>query len=192
MTVKAQLRQELRAAERALSAAERADADRKIMALLLAMPEYRAARSVFCFVSMPREIQTAPLLRDALAQGKTLCVPRCLPERQMSLSVIRSLDELRPGYCGIPEPPEDAPALSPEALDLAVIPCAGCSLTGDRLGRGGGYYDRFFARYNGVSVLLCRSALTRADIPMEAHDRRVPLVVTEHGVYENGVLRPYH
>ena len=76
MTDKAQLRQELRAAERALSAAERADADRKIMALLLAMPEYRAARSVFCFVSMPREIQTAPLLRDALAQGKTLCVPR--------------------------------------------------------------------------------------------------------------------
>ena len=164
-------------------------ADAAIAAHVLALPEYRAAKAVFCFVSTPREVETRPLLRDALAAGKVLCVPRCLPEGQMALCRVSSLDELTPGAYGILEPAADCPTLKPEALGLAILPCVCCSAGGDRLGQGGGYYDRFLARYGGPALLLCRERLLRDDIPLEPHDRRAGLVCIERGVYEGGLPR---
>ncbi len=65
------------------------------------------------------------------------------------------------------------------ASNMAIIPCAGAAADGRRLGRGGGYYDRFLAQYTGDALLLCRERLLCPDIPQETHDIRVPAVVTE-------------
>lgn len=186
---KQSLRRETRALARALPAAYRAAADEALMGNLCSLPEYRAASAVFCFVSTPREVDTRPFLLRALADGRMLCVPRCLPEGQMALCRIESLAVLRPGAHGILEPPESSPLLPIGSLSFAVIPCLSCSRSGDRLGQGGGYYDRFLANYKGPAAMVCYERLLRDDIPTEAHDRRVPLVVTENGVYENGQLR---
>ena len=137
------LRASIRQLAAGLSPRYRAAADRAIAAHVLSLPEYQSAGAVFCFVGAGREIDTRPILEQALADGKTLCVPLCTGPGTMELRAVRDLKELVPGAYGILEPPADSPALSPDQTDLAVIPCVTCSREGRRLGRGGGYYDRF-------------------------------------------------
>lgn len=183
---KQQLRRTICTLETQLSPRYQAASSRAIAAHLLAMPEYQAAGTVFCFVGCGREIDTRPVLESALAAGKVLCVPLCTGPGVMELRRITSLDELSPGSRGIPEPPADSPAVKTDDVDFAVLPCATCDHAGHRLGKGGGYYDRFLAHYRGGSVLLCREKLIREEIPLEPHDYPVPWVLTERGLYEDG------
>ena len=64
--------------------------------------------------------------------------------------------------------------------------CERMEREGRRLGRGGGYYDRFLAHYRGAAVLLCRERLLRQEIPFGVHDYTIPWVLTEAGLFEDG------
>lgn len=183
---KQMLRLRLRTIENRLSPRYLAESGRAISAHLLAMQAYQTAGTVFCFAGAGREIDTRPILIDALATGKSLCVPLCTGPGRMELRQITALEQLSPGAYGIPEPPEDSPAILPDEVDLAILPCVTCNYYGQRLGHGGGYYDRFLAHYRGGTVLLCRERLIRAEIPVAAHDYPVPWVLTERGLYEDG------
>lgn len=180
------LRAALRRLAQTLPDTYRRKADAAISAHLLAMPAYREAETVFCFVGTGWEIDTRPVLADALAAGKTLCVPLCTGPGIMELRQITSLSQLSPGAYRLPEPPADAPAVAVDTVDLAVLPCMGCNHLGHRLGRGGGYYDRFLSAYRSAAVLVCRERLIREEIPLEPHDLPIPWVLTERGLYEDG------
>ncbi len=177
------LRARLRIAERELTEDYKRRADAEIIVRLLSMPEYVSAGTVFAFVGTARETDTSALLRDALRSGKRLCVPLCGDKGIMELKELKSLELLTPGAFGILEPPPELPSVSPESVELAVVPCLGCSRAGRRLGRGGGYYDRFLERYKGPAAMLCREALILEDIPTEAHDVPISIVITENGVF---------
>lgn len=161
-------------------------ADRAIMEHLAAMPEYREAQTVFCFVSVRREIATFPILKDALAAGKTLCVPLCMEKGIMEPRQITDLAQLQEGSYGLLEPSHDAPLVNIDDIDFAILPCTTCNHQGQRLGKGGGFYDRFLSHYRGGTVMLCREKLIREEIPVEPHDYPVPWVLTERGLYEDG------
>lgn len=184
---KQQLRAVMRARERQLSDRYRRESDQAIAAHLTAMPEYQAAGTIFCFVGTPHEIDTRPILENALATGKRLCVPLCTGPGMMELRQITTLSQLSPGAYGIPEPPEDAPTISVDETDFAILPCLTCNHLGHRLGQGQGYYDRFLAHYRSGAVLLCREKLIREEIPLEPHDYPIPWVLTERGLYEDGI-----
>ena len=184
---KQQLRAVMRARERQLSDRYRHESDQAIAAHLTAMPEYQAAGTIFCFVGTPHEIDTRPILKNALAAGKRLCVPLCTGPGMMELRQITTLSQLSPGAYGIPEPPEDAPTVSVDETDFAILPCLTCNHLGHRLGQGQGYYDRFLAHYRSGAVLLCREKLIREEIPLEPHDYPIPWVLTERGLYEDGI-----
>ena len=184
---KKQMRRMIRALERELPAAYKAQSSAGIARHLLAMPEYQAAVTVFCFVGTDREIDTSAILKDALSSRKRLCVPLCVGDGLMELRQITALDQLVPGAYGILEPSADAPLVDADAVDFAVLPCLSCSHGGHRLGQGGGFYDRFLARYRGGAVLVCREKLIREDIPLEPHDCPVPWVLTERGLWEDGI-----
>lgn len=177
------LRLEVKNAEKQLSPQEKAAGDAVINELILSTPEYRAAQTVFAFVGTAREIDTTALLKNTLCSGKRLCVPLCREKGQMELKEIRSLSQLHPGAYGILEPSEELPSVSPQEVDLAVIPCASGNRRGHRLGKGGGYYDRFFTYYHGAGILLCREKLLRSEIPMEPHDISLPVIITEAGIF---------
>ena len=183
---KKRLRRTIRALDAGLSPRYRKESDQRIAAHLLGMPEYLAADTVFCFVSMAQEIDTTPILEDVLRRGKRLCVPRCTGPHEMELRQIPSLSHLTPGQYGILEPSEEAPLVPIDAVDFSLLPCLSCNHLGQRLGRGGGYYDRFLSAYRGGSVLLCREKLIRAEIPVEPHDYPIPWVLTELGLFEDG------
>lgn len=129
------------------------------------MPEYQAAGTVFCFVGTSREIDTRPILEDALAAGKRLCVPLCTEPGTMELRQITALSQLSPGAYGIPAPPANAPAVPVDETDFAVPPLPHLQSSGHRLGQGAGYYDRFLAHYRSGTVLLCREKLIRRRSP---------------------------
>ena len=184
---KKQLRKQIQERIRRLDPAYTAKADAQIVGHLLSLPEYRRAKTVFCFVGTDHEINTLPFLRQVLDDGKTLCVPLCVGKRTMEARQITSLCQLRTGSYGIAEPdPDTCPVVDPHSIDLAVIPCVTCSHTGDRLGHGGGYYDVFFSLCPDIpSAMICREAVICGSIPREAHDLAFPLVITEEGVYRD-------
>lgn len=150
---------------------------------LLRLPPYVQAGTIFSFVGTDWEINTAPILQSALAAGKRLCVPLCTAPGQMEARFLRELRELRPGAYGLPEPPADSPLCPPEEIDFAVLPCVACTRNGVRLGRGGGYYDRYLAGQSFFTAALCRESALAEHLPQDRWDRPVAAVVTESHVY---------
>ena len=181
------LRRTIRQMERELTPRYREESSRRIGELALSLGMWREAETICCFVGTAREIDTRPILSAALSQGKRLCVPLCLGPGVMEMRAIETLDALYPGTLGILEPPPDAPAVSPDEIGLLLLPCLTCNHRGDRLGQGGGYYDRYLSAYQGAAVILCRERLVREEIPVEAWDAPVPWVLTERGLWEDGV-----
>lgn len=158
------------------------EADQAIFKYITEMPEYLQAEGIFCFAGKETEIDTAPVIEDALARGKVVCLPRCVGRGIMEACRIQGLGDLKPGHYGILEPGEEEEALLPEEIGFAVVPCLSCSSKGVRLGYGGGYYDRFLAKTKAFKAVICREKLVREDIPAEDHDVEMDAVVSEAGV----------
>ena len=180
-------KREARAQARTLRAALDMQAvGRGMAAMLFPLPCWAAAGTVLAFAAMPDEPDTAAILRQALADGKHLLLPRVLSKTAMDWVEIPDLALLRPGACGILEPPADLPAADPAvfARPLALIPCLAASPDGVRLGRGGGYYDRFLAHYKGRRLLVCPTAALLGDLPCEGWDVRFSPheILTEKGI----------
>lgn len=150
---------------------------------LLSLDEYAEANTVFAFVGMDREIDTMPLLKRILADGKRLCLPVTEDGERMSVREVSSLDSLESrGRFAILEPPLDAPEIPAEEIDLVLVPCSVCDRSKGRIGKGGGYYDRWLAGSKAVKAALCPSALVFARVPQFPHDVPMDLIVTEKKV----------
>ena len=162
-----------------ITAEEWRDISLGVCAHLADAAEYRGADSVFCFVGHGAEIDTRPFLERALRDGKALYVPRCRGNGLMEAVRIGDLDCLKPGMFGIPEPDGDLPAADGSGIALAVAPCLAADAEGYRLGRGGGYYDRFLASFKGTAILLCPEKMLLPRVPRDAWDVKCARVITE-------------
>ena len=120
----------------------------------LALPKVEQADTVMLFYGVGRELDTTPLLEALLAQGKRVCYPVCLPERQMQARAVSGPEQLVPGKFGIPAPGEDCPLVPQREIDAVLVPCLLCDRQGYRLGYGGGYYDRWLADFQGIPVCI--------------------------------------
>ena len=153
---------------------------------LFALPCWQQAPTVLAFASLPDEPDTTPMLRRALADGKRLLLPRVTGDGIMDWVEIPDLALLQRGAYGIAEPPAGMPPVCPPEEDrtLALIPCLAAGTNGVRLGRGGGYYDRFLAHYQGKRLLLCPSALLLPEVPADDWDIRFSpeQILTEKGI----------
>lgn len=163
-----------------------------ISAHLLHLPEYRLAGTVLAFAATASEPNMAPFLRQVLKDQKRLALPLCTVPGHMEARLVPALEVLRPGSYGILEPGPECPFLPPDEIAFAVIPCVACDRFGNRLGHGGGYYDRYLSLYAGPAVLVCPEALLLPSVPTESLDRRIPLVVTEEQIFRSGVPDPSH
>ena len=177
------LRASVRAQAQTLGSAYRQLASAAICRNLMAHPAYRSAAVVLAFVGTKREVDTEALLRGVWADGKTLCVPRCKAGHLLELCAIRSYDDLESGAYGISEPKADCPRANARDIDFAVIPCVTFDRSGNRLGQGGGYYDRFLPLLRCPTFLVCREKLVAERVPCEPHDLRCDYLVTERGIF---------
>lgn len=176
------LRAQLLALRAKLPAAHKAKLDRAVTARVLQSAAYQAAETLFLYVATAQEIDTRDILLDALACGKTVCVPLCGARGEMTARRISAWNELRPGAYGILEPVQTAQIIAPEQITFAVVPALACDPAGHRIGYGGGYYDRYLPRTHAVCAALCTEARLLDDLPYEPHDFCCQLVITERRV----------
>ena len=176
------LRTYIRKTERTLDPAYKAESSEAICRHVLALPEYQAANVVFAFAGTVHEIDTSLLMHETIAAGKTLILPRCAAEHAIDLCVVRSMDDLESGAYGILEPKKECALVAAADIDFAVVPCLSFDRAGRRLGQGGGYYDRLLPQLRCPTVLICREQLLSPEVPVEEHDMRCTMLVTEKGI----------
>lgn len=168
---------ELRAYLRSLyeGKSERDAQSAKICRHILGSTEYKSAAVIGGYMPMAREADVTPVLQDALSMGKMVVLPLCEKAPNMTLRMISSLDELKPGAYGLLEPSRDAPIIPAERVDLLLVPLEGIDRQGFRLGKGGGYYDCLLPRIHGVAIGCALTWQWMESIPREPWD--VPLKV---------------
>ena len=149
------------------------------------LPLYRKAGAILCYVAIDGEVETRPIIRQALADGKRLAVPVTLPRsKRLIAAEIQNpeTDLSQRGPFGIPQPAQSIRRRVPaRELDLILVPGVAFDRRGRRLGRGGGYFDRFLSTIPPEipSVGLAFRFQRVKNIPWESHDRPVSRVITE-------------
>ena len=154
MLDKRALRREIAAQKRALSPAQIEAASADLTAQLLAHPLFRAARSLYAYLSYNQEVRTLPLIRQAQALGKRVAVPKVYGDT-MKFLWLDDLNAVAPGAYNIPEPIADGPEADDETA-LVLMPGLAFDPEGHRCGYGGGFYDEFLAAHPAHPTLaLC-------------------------------------
>ena len=174
-------KQELRGIAAGIAPEDRSGQDKKIQDRILESRWWRDAATVFCYVSTDSEPDTHILLKQALEQGKTVLVPKCVSRTEMVTVRIRSLEELKTGTWGIMEP--EGNEVWSGQIDLAVVPCVAVTKNGVRLGHGAGYYDRFLQESKVKKICLCYAERVFEKIPCGQTDIRMDAVVTPNETY---------
>ncbi|MGD1084475.1 MAG: 5-formyltetrahydrofolate cyclo-ligase [Verrucomicrobiota bacterium] len=178
--LKRELRSQLRAWLRDVSPARRAEMSARARDLLAGQRVWREAGRVLFYAPLPDEIDLLPLLGRALAEGKTIGLPRF--ERETGVyGAARITDFARDcaaGKFGALEPSAHCAPIPPNLLDLALVPGLGFDAGGHRLGRGGGFYDRLLAGVAGTRCGVAFDEQIRPRIPAEAHDIILNCILT--------------
>ena len=183
-SAKLALRDQLVAARRRIPLPALGEGARQIASHLLASDDVRRAATVAAYVSVGREPGTSDLLDALVAAGKRVIVPVVLPDLDLDWATYDGPDSLATARLGLLEPV--TPRLGVDAVgtaDVVLVPGMAVSPSGDRLGKGGGCYDRALARVpvGTPVVVLLHDGEVGLDVPVEPHDRRVTAAVTPTG-----------
>ena len=180
---KRRLRKQMREMRRACP--DRAMLDGKITAHFMQSEIYQKAEQLLLYCSFDAEADTYALLAAALADGKEVYLPRCVPgTNRMHFYRVFSVDELQADAFGIPAPAKNAERLFTAGKNaVCVVPGLAFSKEGDRLGYGRGYYDTFLEKIDVCTVGLCYSFQITEHVPTEQHDKRMRYICTENGIF---------
>ena len=151
---------------------------------VISFEKYINANVIFTYVSTAQEVDTINIIKHSLKLKKRVCVPKCMEQKGIMLpSEIKGLEDLKEGKFGILEPKEYCSFVDISEIDFIIVPCVTCDIKGNRIGYGGGYYDRFLLAANADKILLCRKELMTENIPNEKHDILIDTVITEQRIY---------
>ena len=183
-SAKADLRQRLRARRKALVHSERRRSARALGRQFLRHRELRRARRVALYLAMGSELDTRPLQQLLARRGVAVHAPRIGRDGLLQFVALRGTCLRRHAH-GMAQP---APGrrVPPCKLDLILLPLLGYDDDGQRLGQGGGYYDRTLARLRGarrpLRIGLAYPCQRVARLPVEPHDQPLHAVLTGHGL----------
>ncbi|HIT90490.1 MAG TPA: 5-formyltetrahydrofolate cyclo-ligase [Candidatus Merdenecus merdavium] len=183
--LKEQCREKIKLKQKSLEIQEMRESDTAIALKVSSLKEFSQAKVIFIFVSTKEEINTAPMIEKAWELGKRVVVPKCMDKGRMEAYEIQSFLDLEEGFWGILEPKDNSLLISPHEIDLAIIPCLSCDRKLNRLGKGGGYYDRYLEHASFVKAALCRESLLLHKVPVDVWDQKVDMVITEKEIYKS-------
>ncbi len=162
----------------------RAEKSARLCAAIADSAAWRNAQTVAIFAPQMREPDVELLWMHV--GGKSFAYPRVV-EGRLDLFRVESLHELAPGAFGLREPlAKIEHAVAPESLDLILVPGVAFTRNGERLGRGGGFYDRLLASLpaHTCKIGVCFDAQILPEFPVESHDQRVDFLATETGLQQ--------
>ena len=173
---KTALRREIREKKRAMTEEDICSRSARLGELFVQSQPYRDAKTIYGYLPYNQEVRTIPMLEQALRDGKKVAVPKVYGDT-MKFIYLEDLSHVGKGYAGIPEPIADEPvAEDPSALVL--MPGLAFTKNGDRMGYGGGFYDRFLAEEpNHPTLALCYDFQMVETLPTEEFDIPVDLVL---------------
>ncbi len=179
---KAKLRRELQKCLLSITSQQRSEKSRNACKNLVSIPQFQNASMVMMFLSLPHEVDTSEAILHAWQLGKAIAVPKVsFQQRHMIAVQINSLETgISTAKSGLRNPIAGVPVAF-EEIDLVVTPALGFDKKGNRLGRGGSYYDRFFANTE-LKASRCGFGFTEQlveTIPVAEHDEPVDILVTE-------------
>lgn len=143
------------------------------------------ANHIMVYLSAFKEPDTFNLIKRLLNDGKEISVPTSNTDTfTITPSLIKSLDTLKKGAYGIYEPKENI-CVPADKIDVVLIPGIAFSNSGDRLGFGKGYYDRFLEEFKGMKIGVGYDFQIIDAIPVSEHDIRMDMIVTEKRIYND-------
>ena len=184
MMTKKQVREQVSAARDALSHSRLAALSSSVERRLFDFHPFPSCSFPLFFVSFRSEVLTEGMIKKSLSSGKRVAVPVTkIKERELVPSELKDFDaELAEGAYGVPEPkPEFMRPVSPLELDFVAMPGLAFDRSGNRLGYGGGFYDRFVSRLRpGVPLVALAFSFQLLDsVPTGEHDRKIDAIVTD-------------
>ena len=171
---KSALRKAISARKKTLTAEEMEYASQALLEQLVEHPAYQEAESLYAYLSYNQEVRTDPIIRRALADGKRVAVPK-VDDEEMKFLWLTEESLVSDGYKGIPEP-EDGEEATDEGA-LVLMPGLLFDSMGNRMGYGGGFYDRFLAKEKHPTLALCYDFQFVDYLETEAHDLPVDFVL---------------
>jgi 5,10-methenyltetrahydrofolate synthetase len=181
---KSSLRKKYLALRDELTATEREEKSQAIIEKLQALDSYKEAEIILTYIDHGSEVQTSALAEKILSnKEKRLFCPK-VKGKELTFYEITDLKQLKPGYKGIKEPPDTTPPFDAALLDqhtcLLLVPGLAFSKKRERLGSGGGHYDRFLEAYPALptAALAYTCQLTKT-LPTEEGDVKVDTILTE-------------
>ena len=170
------IRRSIREQKRAMTPEEIDSASAKLGELLAESPLYKNAKTLYGYLPYNQEVRTVPMLERALRDGKRVAVPKIYGD-EMKFIYLDDLTKVEKNHWGIPEPVEDGPVGDdPEALVL--MPGLAFDMLGNRIGYGGGFYDKFLqAEPNHPTLALCYGFQVLPQLEAEEFDVPVDCVL---------------
>jgi 5-formyltetrahydrofolate cyclo-ligase len=190
---KSVLRQDMRARLADNTVERLREASIAACARVIALDAFRTARIVMLYMPLASEIDVTPVALRCFQLAKTVCVPRVDWQRKDMIAIeVNELDDrvMDVDEHGIRVPRQGQPVL-PSMIDLVVAPGLAFDTRGHRLGRGGGFYDRFLARMreSACRVGVAFDFQVVDAVPAELQDASVDIVVTDRRVTTTRPLR---
>lgn len=173
---KKELRKTIREQKRAMTPQMVADASDALAKQFFATAYYQNAKTIYGYLPYNQEVRTVPILEQALRDGKKVAVPKVYGDR-MQFIYMQDLSQVAPSDMGIPEPIGDEP-VAEDKTALVLMPGLAFDKRGNRMGYGGGYYDKFLAAEpDHPTVALCYGFQMVDSIPTDDYDIPVDLVL---------------
>lgn len=178
---KKSLRKEMRARRKSLTEIERTNLSNAVVEKFLAQDVYKNSAVVMAYVSMAEEIQLQKIFVDAFNSKKILAIPLIVGKGEMSAVEVPNFDALEIGEFGILTVREDSRKfIDAEKINCVIVPGAAFDIHKNRLGLGGGFYDKFLSRaVNAKKIALACDFQILENVPTEPHDFKVDMIITE-------------
>ena len=178
MELKKEIRGEVRRRIKELDAEARGASAHQIFSHIEHLDVFGSARCIALFAAMGDEVPTAEALERWRAMGKAIVVPRV--EGDIMRFYDYSADRMQKGAFGIEEPMGDE-EIDPATIDLMIVPARAFTMRGERLGRGGGFYDKYMSLsgFRAYKIGIAFKCQIFDSLPCDKHDIRVDIVVTE-------------
>lgn len=185
------LRKEILKKRESLTLEERDNYSKSIAKLLYSTLEYKEAKNIFIYMSFNSEVDTIQIIEQSFKLGKKIFIPYILKDKEIMHAIeIEAFNNLKRNCYGILEPVFDKSKINDDNIDLVIVPGIVFDKKGNRIGYGGGYYDRFLLKNKNLHIIgLSFEIQIVENILNKKHDIPMNKIITEKRIIETSKLK---